>query len=100
MNELTRRKISLKMRGRKKSATHREHIRQALKGKKKSKEHKEHISEAMKNANKNPYYRLYLTSGCSKLLFSSVHREVLKGFPSRTNGFSPFSNVTTRSISL
>lgn len=61
MNELTRRKISLKMRGRKKSATHREHIRQALKGKKKSKEHKEHkehISEAMKNANKNPYYRL------------------------------------------
>ena len=80
MNELTRRKISLKMRGRKKSATHREHIRQALKGKKKSKEHKEHISEAMKNANKNPYYRLY----------SSVHREVLKGFPSRTNGFSPF----------
>lgn len=60
MNELTRRKISLKMRGRKKSATHREHIRQALKGKKKSKEHKEHISEAMKNANKNPYYRLYV----------------------------------------
>lgn len=46
------------MKGRKKSATHREHIRQALRWKKKSKEHKEHISEAMKNVNKKPYYRL------------------------------------------
>ena len=45
------------MKGRKKSATHREHIKQALKGKKKCKEHKEHISEAMKNINKKSYYR-------------------------------------------
>ena len=46
------------MRGRKKSATHREHIMLSLKGKKKSKEPNEHIREARKNAIKNPYYRL------------------------------------------
>ncbi|MCS3009506.1 hypothetical protein NXX98_16775 [Bacteroides thetaiotaomicron] len=41
MDELTKKKISAKMKGRKKSATHIKHIKQALTGRKLSKEHKE-----------------------------------------------------------
>lgn len=47
MNELTKRKISNKLRGRKHSATHNEHIKQSLKGRKLTKKHKENISKAM-----------------------------------------------------
>ena len=54
MDEITKHKISLKLRGRRKSATHRKHISQALKGVPKTKEHKEHIGESMKGKwNKN-----------------------------------------------
>ena len=55
MNELTKKKISMKLRGRKKGATHRKHISQSLKGRKLSKEHKQHISESMKKGNFDPY---------------------------------------------
>ncbi len=55
MNELTKMKISMKLRGRKKGATHRKHISQSLKGRKLSKEHKQHISESMKKGNFDPY---------------------------------------------
>lgn len=48
MNELTKLKISYKLRNRKKSATHVYHISSALKGKKKSPTHKKAISESMK----------------------------------------------------
>ena len=48
MNEFTKRKISMSMRGKKKSATHKKHISQSMKKLKMSKEHKEAIAEAMK----------------------------------------------------
>ena len=48
MNELIKKKISYKMRGRKLTATHRKHISQTMKKIKKSDEHKKAISEAMK----------------------------------------------------
>ena len=48
MNELIKKKISYKMRGRKLSATHRKHISQTMKKIKKSDEHKKAISEAIK----------------------------------------------------
>ena len=48
MNEVVRKKISYKMRGRKLTATHRKHISQAMSKIKKSDEHKKAISEAMK----------------------------------------------------
>ena len=48
MNELTKKKISMSMRGKKKSATHKKHISQSIKKLKMSKEHKEAIAEAMK----------------------------------------------------
>lgn len=47
MNEQTRRKISYKLRGRKKSATTRKLISQALRGRAKSGQHRAAISEAM-----------------------------------------------------
>lgn len=47
MNEQTRRKISYKMRGRKKSATTRKLISQALRGRAKTGQHRAAISEAM-----------------------------------------------------
>lgn len=47
MNEQTRRKISYKMRGRKKSATTRKLISQALQGRAKTGQHRAAISEAM-----------------------------------------------------
>lgn len=53
MNELTRKKISAKMKGRKKTATHIKHIKQALTGRKLSKEHKENISSGMKEKSRN-----------------------------------------------
>lgn len=49
MDELTKKKISTKMKGRKKSATHIKHIKQALTGRKLSDEHKHNISISMKN---------------------------------------------------
>ncbi len=55
MNEITKKKISMKLRGRKKGATHRKHISQSLTGRKLSKEHKQHISESMKKGNFDPY---------------------------------------------
>lgn len=45
MNEVTKKKISLKLKGKKKTATHIKHIRQSLIGRKLS---KEHISQSMK----------------------------------------------------
>lgn len=53
MKEETKRKISLKLKGRKKSANHCKHISQALKGIKKTKEHKEHLSDSLKKYHRN-----------------------------------------------
>ena len=47
MNEQTRRKISYKLRGRRKSATTRKLISQALRGRAKTGQHRAAISEAM-----------------------------------------------------
>jgi len=48
MDELTKRKISASLRGRKKTATHRKKISQALLNRKLTKEHKENIRKSMK----------------------------------------------------
>ena len=48
MNNQTKFKISISMRGRKKGARHRLNISQALKGRKLSDEHKDKIREAVK----------------------------------------------------
>ena len=48
MNELIKKKISYKMRGRKLTAIHRKHISQTMKKIKKSDEHKKAISKSMK----------------------------------------------------
>ena len=48
MNELTKRKISNALRGRKKSTNTKKLISQALKNQPKTKQHKQAISEAMK----------------------------------------------------
>lgn len=57
MNEQIRRKISYKLRGRRKSATTRKLISQALRGRAKSNQHRAAISEAMvkywRNKNNN-----------------------------------------------
>lgn len=53
MNELTKMKISAKMKGRKKSATHRKHISQSLTNRTLTEEHKQHIKEAIIAQNKN-----------------------------------------------
>lgn len=53
MTEETKRKISMRLQGRKKSATHCKHIAQSLKDLKKTKEHKEHLSASLKNYHKN-----------------------------------------------
>lgn len=57
MNEQIRRKISYKLRGRRKSATTRKLISQALRGRAKTNQHRAAISEAMveywKNKNNN-----------------------------------------------
>ena len=48
MKEETKKKISLKLKGRKKGATHRKRIAQAMKRLKRTEEHNKAISEAMK----------------------------------------------------
>ena len=48
MDELTKKKISMSMRGKKKSATHRKTISLSMRKLKMTKEHKEAIAEAMK----------------------------------------------------
>ena len=48
MDELTKRKIAYKLRGRKKSARTKWLISNTMRGKEKSKQHKQAISEAMK----------------------------------------------------
>lgn len=48
MDELTKKKISAKLKGRKKLATHKKKISQSLKGRKLSEQHKNNIAEAMK----------------------------------------------------
>lgn len=53
MDEFTKKKISSKLKGKKKSATHIKHIKQALTGRKLSKEHKENISDSMKEKSRN-----------------------------------------------
>lgn len=53
MTEETKRKISMRLRGRKKSATHCKHIAQSLKDLKKTREHKEHLSASLKNYHQN-----------------------------------------------
>lgn len=65
MNELMKKKISYKLRGRKKSATTKKLISQALTGRKLSEEHKKKISESMKKRGK-----FYLTSNPSSYHFS------------------------------
>lgn len=53
MREETKKKISLKLKGRKKSANHCKHISQSLKCVKKTKEHKEHLSASLKKYHRN-----------------------------------------------
>lgn len=53
MKEETKKKISLKLKGRKKSANHCKHISQGLRGVKKTKEHKEHLSDSLKKYHEN-----------------------------------------------
>lgn len=53
MKDETKKKISIRLRGRKKLATHCKHISQSLKRLKKTKEHKEKISASMKEYHKN-----------------------------------------------
>lgn len=48
MDKLTKKKISAKLKGRKKLATHKKNISQSLKGRKLSEQHKNNIAEAMK----------------------------------------------------
>ena len=48
MDAITKLKISKKLKGRKKSATHIRKIKEALTGRKLDKNHKKHISESMK----------------------------------------------------
>ena len=48
MDEVTKKRISMSMRGKKKTATHRKHISQSMKKVKMTEEHKAAISEAMK----------------------------------------------------
>lgn len=55
MDEITKRKISAKLKGRKKLATHKKKISQSLRGRKLSEEHKNNIAEAMKKIRYNPY---------------------------------------------
>lgn len=55
MDEITKRKISAKLKGRKKLATHKKKISQSLTGRKLSEEHKNNIAEAMKKIKYNPY---------------------------------------------
>lgn len=54
MNEITKHKISLKLKGRKHLSNHCKHISQSLKGRKLSEEHKRNISEAMKKRRFQP----------------------------------------------
>lgn len=54
MDEKTKHKISLKLKGRKHLANHCKHISQSLKGRKLSDEHKRNISEAMKKRKFQP----------------------------------------------
>ena len=56
MDELTKKKISAKLKGRKKLATHKKKISQSLKGRKLTEEHKKKISEAMKQKRQFPAY--------------------------------------------
>lgn len=53
MKEEAKKKISIRLRGRKKAATHCKHISQALRRLKKTKEHKEKISASLKEYHKN-----------------------------------------------
>ena len=52
MKEETKKKISMRLRG-KKSATHCKHISQSLQALKKTKEHKEHLSASLREYHKN-----------------------------------------------
>lgn len=53
MNEITKLKISRKLKNRCLSATHKEKISQSLRGRKLSNEHKEKIKESMIKHNRN-----------------------------------------------
>ena len=53
MKEETKKKISMRLRGRKKSATHCKHISQSLQALKKTKEHNEHLSASLREYHKN-----------------------------------------------
>ena len=55
MDEITKKKISLKLRGRKKSATHRKRISQSLTGRKLTKEHKSNIGKSIRELNKKTH---------------------------------------------
>lgn len=56
MDEITKKKISLKLKNKKKNATHIKHIKQSLIGRHLTKEHKEHISQSMKKISLNIKY--------------------------------------------
>ena len=51
--EETKKKISVRLKGRKKLANHCKHISQSLQGLKKTKEHKEHLSASLKAFHNN-----------------------------------------------
>lgn len=53
MKDETKKKISLRLKGRKKLANHCKHISQSLQGLKKTKVHKEHLSASLKEYHKN-----------------------------------------------
>lgn len=53
MTEETKKKISMRLKGRKKLATHCQRISQSLQGLPKTKEHKEHLSASLKKFHKN-----------------------------------------------
>lgn len=57
MDKITKHKISLRMKNKKKTATHRQHIKEALRNKKKSDEHKKAISLSMKKFWYNKKYK-------------------------------------------
>lgn len=53
MKDETKKKISLRLKGRKKLASHCKHISQSLQGLRKTKVHKEHLSTSLKEYHKN-----------------------------------------------
>ena len=66
MKEETKKKISISLKGRKKSAKHCKHISQGLKCVKKTKEHKEHLSVSLKKYHRNNKTKIERNEECNK----------------------------------